>query len=311
MIYPWGHAKRYNDYSQFIKKTFGERVQKVSVNAGFTCPNRDGSKGTGGCSFCNNSTFNPAYCEPELKIIEQLEKGMSFFRPKYQTQKYLAYFQAYSNTYGETETVIAKYKQALAHPLICGLIIGTRPDCISPQLLDYLQEVNKTHYVVIELGTESTNNATLQSINRGHSWEETIDAAHLIHEAGIAVGLHLILGLPGEDREQLLAHASQISKLPITFLKLHQLQIVKGSEFGRIFETNPSYFNLFTENDFIELVIDFTELVNPQIVIERFISQAPYNLLLAPNWGTKNFEFVHKVEKRLSERNTWQGRLYH
>jgi len=311
MIYSWGHAKRYNDYSQFIKKTFGERVQKVSVNAGFTCPNRDGSKGTGGCSFCNNSTFNPAYCEPELKIIEQLEKGMSFFRPKYQTQKYLAYFQAYSNTYGETTTVIAKYKEALAHPLICGLIIGTRPDCISPQLLEYLQEVNKTHYVVIELGAESTNNATLQSINRGHSWEETIDAARMIHHTGIAVGLHLILGLPGEDRAQILEHATAISKLPITFLKLHQLQIVKGSEFGRIFETNPSYFNLFTEDDFIELVIDFIELIKPQIVVERFISQAPYNLLLAPNWGTKNFEFVHKVEKRLNERDTYQGRLYH
>ncbi|MCT4591714.1 MAG: TIGR01212 family radical SAM protein [Carboxylicivirga sp.] len=310
MQYPWGHDKRYNDYSSYIKRTFGERVQKVSINAGFTCPNRDGSKGTGGCAFCNNSTFNPSYCGPELSILEQIEKGTSFFRPKYQTQQYLAYFQAYSNTYGETSFLIDQYQQALSHPKVTGIVLGTRPDCISDDLLKVLAEWRKDYYIAIELGAESTSDDTLELINRGHSFAETVDAANRISNAGIPVGLHMILGLPGEDRQALLAHADEVSKLPINFLKLHQLQIVKGSAFGNIYDNQPDYFQLFTAEEFIELVVDFLELMNPAIVMERFISQAPHDLLIAPRWGLKNFEFVAKVEKRLAERNTWQGKRY-
>lgn len=310
MEYPWGTIKRYNDYSSYIKKNFGERVQKVSINAGFTCPNRDGSKGTGGCSFCNNSTFNPSYCGPELSIVEQIEKGTSFFRPKYQTQQYLAYFQAYSNTYGETSYLIDQYQQALNHPQVTGIVLGTRPDCISDDLLAHLKEWRKKYYIAIELGAESTSNKTLELINRGHSYEETIDAANRISEVGIPVGLHMILGLPGESREELLAHATEVSSLPINFLKLHQLQIVKGSVFGDLYAKDPAYFKLFTAEEFIDLVVDFLELMNPSIVMERFISQAPHDLLIAPKWGLKNFEFVAKVEKRLAERDTWQGKLY-
>ncbi|MCG8579890.1 MAG: TIGR01212 family radical SAM protein [Bacteroidales bacterium] len=310
MQFPWGHNKRYNDYSSYIRRTFGERVQKVSINAGFTCPNRDGSKGTGGCAFCNNSTFNPSYCGPELSITEQIDKGSSFFRPKYQTQQYLAYFQAYSNTYGETGYLLEQYQQALDHPKVTGIVLGTRPDCISDDLLVHLKEWRKDYYIAIELGAESTSNDTLAQINRGHSYEETIEAANKISAAGIPVGMHLILGLPGEDRNQLLQHANEVSKLPISFLKLHQLQIVKGSAFAGIYDANPAYFNLFTAEEFIDLIVDFLELMNPQIVMERFISQAPHDLLIAPRWGLKNFEFVAKVEKRLAERETWQGRLY-
>ncbi len=310
MQYPWGHTKRYNDYSSYIRRTFGERVQKVSINAGFTCPNRDGSKGEGGCSFCNNSTFNPSYCGPELSIVEQIEKGTSFFRPKYQTQQYLAYFQAYSNTYGETSYLIEQYKQALDHPKVTGIVLGTRPDCISDDLLAHLKEWRKDYYIAIELGAESTSNEMLKQINRGHSYEETIDAAERISKAGIPVGLHMILGLPGEDRAQLLNHANVVSKLPISFLKLHQLQIVKGSQFGEIYAEQPDYFQLFTAEEFIDLVVDFIELLDPRIVMERFISQAPHDLLIAPRWGLKNFEFVAKVEKRLAERDTWQGKRY-
>ncbi len=310
MQFQWGHNKRYNDYSSYIRKIFGGRVQKVSVNAGFTCPNRDGSKGTGGCAFCNNSTFNPSYCEPELNIQEQIEKGRSFFRSKYQTQKYLAYFQAYSNTYGETSYLIEQYQQALSHPKVSGIVLGTRPDCISDDLLVTLKEWRKEYYIAIELGAESTSDKTLEQINRGHSYEETIDAAERISKAGIPVGLHLILGLPGEDRAHLLHHAVEVSKLPISFLKLHQLQIVKGSVFAKQYEKDPTYFDLFTIEDFIDLIVDFLELMNPAIVMERFISQAPYDLLIAPKWGIKNFEFVAKVEKRLEERNTWQGKKF-
>lgn len=310
MQYDWETSKRYNDYSSYIKRTFGERVQKVSVNAGFTCPNRDGSKGTGGCAFCNNSTFNPSYCGPELSIVEQIDKGISFFRPKYQTQKYLAYFQAYSNTYGETAYLLEQYQEALNHPKVTGIVLGTRPDCISDDLLATLKEWRKDYYIAIELGAESTSDDTLSQINRGHSYAETVDAAKRISAVGIPVGMHLILGLPGENREQLLQHAKEVSQLPISFLKLHQLQIVKGSAFANIFDTNPDYFRLYTAEEFIELVVDFLELMNPRIVMERFISQAPHDLLIAPRWGLKNFEFVAKVEKRLAERESWQGKKY-
>lgn len=310
MEYPWGHAKRYNDYSSYIKQRFGQRIQKVSVNAGFTCPNRDGSKGYGGCAFCNNSTFNPNYCEPDLSIHEQIEKGISFFRHKYQTQYYLAYFQAYSNTYGELETLLSKYRQALAHPLVKGLVIGTRPDCIQNELLEVLSQWNKEFYVAIELGAESTNNDTLAAINRGHGWDETVDAVQRITSAGIPVGLHMILGLPGESRQTILGHAPVISGLSVNYLKLHQLQIVKGSRFAVDYQRAPSLFDLFSCEGFVELVVDFLELLSPHIVMERFISQAPHNLLVAPKWGVKNFEFVHKVEKRLEERDTWQGKGY-
>lgn len=310
MSFLWGHSKRYNDYSNYIKRIFGERVQKLSVDAGFTCPNRDGTKGVGGCAFCNNSTFNPSYCGPELSIKEQLDKGISFFRPKYKTMQYLAYFQAYTNTYGETENLIAKYQQALQHPLVTGLVLGTRPDCVSDDLLECLSSWQKDYYISIELGAESTKESTLVDINRGHTYAETVETTLRITSHNIPVGLHLILGLPGESREDMLHHAGEVSKLPIDFLKLHQLQIVKGSAFAGQYNATPEKFQLYRVEDYIELVVDFIERINPQIILERFVSQAPHDLLIAPRWGLKNFEFVAKVEKRMKERDTWQGKLF-
>ncbi|MBN2166839.1 MAG: TIGR01212 family radical SAM protein [Marinilabiliaceae bacterium] len=310
MVYPWVHTKRYNDYSSYIKNKFGERVQKVSVNAGFTCPNRDGSKGIGGCAFCNNSTFNPSYCDPEMSITEQINQGISFFRTKYQSQKYLAYFQAYTNTYAKLNVLIKRYQEALSHPLVCGIVIGTRPDCIEEELLDVLSDWQKDYYIAIELGAESTRDKTLLEIHRGHTWEESVFATNLIHRAGIPVGMHLILGLPNENRELMLEHAKHVSNLPLSYLKLHQLQIVKGSKFAELYSAEPNYFNLFSPDDFVELVVDFLERLSPHIIMERFISQAPHDLLIAPKWGLKNFEFVHMVEQRMEERDTWQGRLF-
>ncbi len=302
--------KRYNDYSSYIKRRFGERVQKVSIDAGFTCPNRDGTKGRGGCHFCNNSTFNPDYCRPETSITGQINKGISFFKDKYRTQKYLAYFQAYTNTYGETEHLMEMYREALDHPEVVGIVLGTRPDCLEDDLLDELAKVNEHYYVAIELGAESTNNKTLEAINRGHSWEDTVNAVFRVKERGIPVGMHFILGLPGESRDELLEHARRVSKLPVDFIKTHQLQIVKGSRFGWEYGRNPEKFSLFSAEEFVELIVDFLELLNPGIIVERFISQAPRDLLIAPRWGLKNFEFVAKVEKRLRERDTRQGRLF-
>ncbi len=310
MDYPWGHSRRYNDYSSYMKRNFDERVQKISVDAGFSCPNRDGTKGLGGCTFCNNSTFKPAYCGEGNSIKEQINRGIDFFAPKYKTQDYLAYFQAYSNTYANLDVLINRYKEALEHPRVIGLVLGTRPDCVSDELLEYLTELNQKYSVTIEYGIESTLDTTLQNINRGHNYEIGVEAIKKTADAGLKVGVHLILGLPGETRSDILQHASMMSCLPLDYLKLHQLQLVKGSTMGEAYLKNPTSIQLYEVGEYIELVVDFLELLNPKIVVERFISQSPKDLLIAPKWGLKNFEFVAKVDKRLKERNTWQGRLY-
>ncbi|MGQ1783800.1 MULTISPECIES: TIGR01212 family radical SAM protein [unclassified Saccharicrinis] len=310
MEYLWGHARRFNDYSSYIKRTFNERVQKVSVDAGFSCPNRDGSKGTGGCTFCNNSTFNPSYCGEGNSITQQIDTGINFFSPKYKSQHYLAYFQAYSNTYADMAVLKKRYQEALNHPKIIGIVLGTRPDCIGDGLLEYLSELNKNHHVTVEYGIESTLNTTLEKINRGHTFESGKEAIEKTAAVGLKVGAHLILGLPGESREDILGHADAMSALPLDYLKLHQLQLVRGSAMGEAYLKNRGNIKLYDADEYIDLVVDFLEKLNPDIVMERFISQSPKELLIAPKWGLKNFEFVAKVEKRLKERDTWQGRLY-
>ncbi len=299
----------YNTYRQYCNNIFGSRAQKISVNAGLTCPNRDGTKGVGGCTFCNNSTFNPDYCQPSLSITEQLNRGIQFFS-KYKSDVFLAYFQAYSNTYGNTNHLLNLYHEALAHPQVSGIVIGTRPDCIAPDLLAALAEINKQHYVAIELGVESCYDDTLLSINRQHTWSDSCQAIEQIAQAQIAVGVHLIMGLPTETREQMLSEATILSALPINFLKLHQLQIVRGSQMAAEYAHNPQNFNLFSANEYINFCVDFLERLNPSIVVERFISQAPRDMVIAPFWNIKNFEFVHQLEKLISERKTWQGRLF-
>lgn len=301
-------SKPYTDYTSLLNEQFAERVQKISVHAGFTCPNRDGNKGTGGCTYCNNQSFVPEYCRPQKSIREQVEEGIAFFHHKYQAQKYLVYFQSYTNTYAPFEELTQLYEQAFVHPKVVGIVIGTRPDCVSPELLDYFSELNKRYYVMIEYGVESTCDETLALINRGHSYAESVEAIQATGARGIVVGAHLILGLPGEDREIILSHARKMADLPLTILKLHQLQLVKGTEMAQQYLQQPDNFHLYTLNEYIDLVIDFLELLPPRIAIERFVSQSPDEFLIAPKWGVKNFEFVHKLQKRLHERNSFQGK---
>ena len=301
---------RYLNYNTVLKSEFSERVQKISINAGFTCPNRDGSKGTGGCTYCNNQTFSPEYCKPAKSVSQQLEEGITFFNHKYEAQKYLAYFQSYTNTYDKLENLTKIYEEALKNPKVVGIVVGTRPDCVSDELLDYFAELNKRYYVMIEYGVESTCDETLQLINRGHDYACAEDAIRKTAAIGIRTAAHLILGLPGESRETILSHAVNISRLPLTAIKLHQLQLVRGTVMARQFTDHPEKFNMMTAAEYIELVIDFMEIMNPQIAVERFISQSPPALLIAPDWGLKNFEFVSKIEKRLEERDTWQGKKF-
>lgn len=301
---------RYNDFSAWLSTLFPYKVQKISLNAGFTCPNRDGTVGYGGCTYCNNQTFNPAYCRTEKSVTEQLEEGKQFFARKYPDMKYLAYFQAYTNTYGELLELKRKYEEALQVPDVVGIVIGTRPDCMPDELLDYLEELNRRTFLIVEYGVESTDNATLKRINRGHTFEAAEEAIRRTAEKGIRVGVHIILGLPGETNEQLIQQAGVLSSLPITTLKLHQLQLIKGTRMAAEFEKQPEDFHLYTADEYIDLVIDYVEHLNPRIVLERFVSQSPKELLIAPDWGLKNHEFTDKVRKRMRERDSWQGKLY-
>lgn len=304
------NTKPYNDLGDFLRNIFPYKVQKISLNAGFTCPNRDGSKGWGGCTYCNNQTFSPEYCHTERSITQQLEEGVRFFSRKYPDMKYLAYFQAYTNTYDEMERLKAIYEEALNYPGVVGLIVGTRPDCVPDALLDYFAELAKKTFVMVEYGLESTFDKTLLRINRGHTQAESEEAIRKTAGRGIYTGAHLILGLPGETKEEILHHADIISSLPLTTVKLHQLQLIRNTRMAKEFSDSPAEFHLYTADEYIELVIDFVEKLNPSITIERFVSQSPKELLIAPDWGLKNFEFTAKVLKRMKERGAYQGRTF-
>jgi len=310
-IYAWGHSRRFNDYAAHIKNAFGGRVQKISVNVGFSCPNRDGSKGTGGCIYCDNITFKPGYCESGVTVKDQILEGVQFFEKKYPDMRYLAYFQSYTNTYSPIDELKRLYLQAISHPKVIGLIIGTRPDCINKDILLMLKQIARDIPVTIEFGIESTLDNTLHEINRCHTWADTINAINLCNEYGIEVGAHLILGLPSESKSQMLEHAQKISALPIKTLKLHQLQIIMNTELARRYQLNPNYVQLFGLDEYIDFVIQFIEMLNPAIIIERFVSVSPTDKLIAPKWNRmKNFEIVAKIEKELERCNTFQGRLY-
>ncbi len=306
----FGNNKRYHDYSSFIKKEFGKRVQKISLDTGFTCPNRDGTKGVGGCTYCNNNTFSPYYCKPKKSITQQLDEGIGFFSKKYKTQRYLAYFQAYTNTYAEINLIKELYNEAINHPKIIGLVIGTRPDCINEELIDFLSEISRKYFVSLEFGVESTLNKTLKAINRCHTYEDTKAAYKLAENKGLHLGAHHIIGLPNETHDEMLNHAVELSKLPIHSLKIHQLQIVKHTVMALQFQKEPNLFRLYTVENYIDFITTFITLLRPDIIIERFISESPSHLLIAPKWGLKNFEMVAKIDKKLIEKDLWQGKHY-
>jgi len=295
-------TKPYRDFADFLQTTFPFKVQKISLNAGFTCPNRDGTKGWGGCTYCNNQTFSPQYAANDKSVGQQLEEGIRFFSYKYPQMKYIAYFQTYTNTYDTLENLLAKYYEALNYPDVVGLIIGTRPDCMPDELLDELQKISTKYFLLVEYGIESTSNDTLKFINRGHTYEEAVESIQRTHQCGIFCGAHLILGLPGESREMILSHADKISSLPLTSLKLHQLQLIKHTRMAAQLEEMPELFHLYKIDEYIDLCIDFLDRLNPDFYIDRFVSQSPKDLLAVPGWGIKNYEFTAKFNKRIQER---------
>ena len=312
MEFIWNHNRRFNAFSNYCKTAFGERIQKLSVNAGFTCPNRDGTVGTTGCIYCNNEAFNPSYCSSLKSITQQIEEGIEFHVKRYRKAgKYLAYFQAFSNTYAPLAELKEKYEEALKHPEVAGLVIGTRPDCVDEEKLDYLQHLAKDHFISVEYGLESCYNKTLEHIQRGHTFEQSAWAIEETAKRNIHTGIHIILGLPGETRDEMLSEATIISSLPVSTIKLHQLQIIKGTALAKDFEANPGNYHVFSLDEYIDFVIDFTERLKPEIMIERFTAEVPPRFLLTGGFGLlRTDQILQLIEKKMEERNTWQGRLY-
>lgn len=311
-MYPWGHQRRFNSYAEYFKREFGGRVQKLAIDAGFTCPNRDGTKGRGGCTYCDNDAFNPSYCHPEKSILKQIEEGIEFHARRYRrASRYLAYFQPYSNTYAPLKKLKEMYSQALAFPEILGLVIGTRPDCIDEEKLEYFSDLSKSHYIMLEYGIESCYNRTLNRINRGHTFEDTRAALEMTSRYGIKTGVHMIFGLPGESKDEMMLEAEILSALPVNNIKFHQLQIIKGTRMAEEFNSRPEDFIVFSLHDYLEFIIDFIERLNPSIVIERFAGEVPPRFLAGPGWDLiRNDQLLVKVENRLVERETWQGRKF-
>jgi radical SAM protein (TIGR01212 family) len=306
---------RYNNYAQNLTKSFGGRLQKLTIDAGFSCPNRDGTVGVGGCTFCSNDAFNPSYCISEKSISQQIQEGKQFHQIRYKrTPKYLAYFQAFSNTHASLETLKTLYESALSDSDVAGLVIGTRCDCLDDEKLNYIAELSKKYYVVLEIGVQSCYNDTLKLINRGHTFE---DAELWIKKAanlGIKIGIHLVFGLPDDTREKMLAQVHKINELPIYSLKFHQLQIIKNTKMEQQFlENDPNFKPLFFELDeYIDFVVDFVEHLRPDIIIERIAGEVPPRFQVCPNptWkNIRNDQIMVKFEKRLNERETFQGRF--
>ena len=302
------NTPHYNDYGTWIRRQFPYRVQKISIDAGFTCPNRDGRISTGGCIYCDNRTFNPSYCQRRHSVTQQLEEGKRFFAHKYPDMKYLAYFQAFTNTYAPLSQLKALYEEALQVDDIVGIVIGTRPDCVSDELLDYLSELNQRTFVLVEYGIESANNDTLLRINRGHSFEQSQEAIQRTHQRGLLTGAHIILGLPGEDAAESLRQASIISSLPIDILKIHQMQIIRGTRLAEEFAANP--FHIYTVDEYIKLIAEYIQRLRPDLILERFVSQSPKELLIAPHWGLKNYEFTNLLVNYLKQNKIYQGQFF-
>lgn len=291
----------FKDYADFLSEHFEGKVQKITVNAGFTCPNRDGSLGRGGCSYCNNLSFSPTTGSRGKTVSQQIEDGKRFFGRKYPDMRYLAYFQSYTNTYGDVDHILSLYDEALKTDDVVGLIIGTRPDCMPDKLLSALSEINASKPVIVEYGAESSHDTTLQLVNRCHDWATTVKAVKRTHETGLSVGLHLILGLPGENEEMMLETVDRVSALPVDCVKFHQLQIVRGTRLAKEFENKSIDVKLFDVDQYIDLCAKIVSRLRSDIAIERFVSQSPDELLIAPRWGLKNYEFTHRLFKRLEK----------
>lgn len=305
--------KRYNSYAGYFKEKYGERLQKLVIDAGFSCPNRDGSIGVGGCTYCDNAAFHPGYSVPGKSLHRQIDEGIEFHKLRYpRAQRYLAYFQAYSNTHGPLENLRKLYSEALSHPAVEGIVIGTRPDCIDDEKLDYLAELKAAgHIVMVEYGIESCYDRTLEHINRGHDFECARRAVEKTAARGIEVCGHFILGLPGETREMLLDQCASINGLALNSVKFHQLQLVKGTKMLQESKEYPELFMNWSLDEYLDFVVDILERLRPNLLIERVAGEVPPRFVEKTRWGMiRNFQILHLLDEKLEKRDTYQGRLH-
>ena len=323
-------GKRYNSFVGYFKRRYGERLQKIVLDAGFTCPNRDGTVGRGGCSYCDNAAFHPSYSTPGKSLHQQLDEGIGFHKVRYRTtEHYLAYFQSFSNTYAPLARLMELYEEALSHPSVVGIVIGTRPDCVDEEKLDYLADLaggkvlsgwkrtlagepdRTAPIVIVEYGVESCYDTTLQRIKRGHDFETARKAIAMTAGRGLDVGIHYILGLPGETRQMMLESCSLINSLPIRSIKFHQLQIVKGTRMEKEYAEHPEDFERFMLDEYLDFFADILERLRPDLYIERIAGEVPPRFVSETPWGLiRNAELLHMLDARLDERDTWQGRLF-
>ncbi len=308
----FGSKYRFNSYSGYFKKVFGERVQKITVDAGFTCPNRDGTLAHGGCTYCNNDAFNPSYCNPQKSVAQQVAEGIEFHKVRYRrASRYLVYFQPYSNTYAPPDKLKELYEQALRQEGVVGLVIGTRPDCVDDEKLDWLQQLSEKYYIIVEYGVESIYNPTLERINRQHTFEQSMEAIENTSRRGLHTGAHFIFGLPGESREMMMHSVKQVSQLPLATIKFHQLQIVTGTAMAIDYQKYPEDYRLFSFDEYIDFIIRYTERLNPDFIIERFAGEVPPRYLAGPGWGLiRNDQINIAIGKEMEKRDTWQGKFY-
>jgi radical SAM protein (TIGR01212 family) len=299
---------RFRSYNKWLKDKFGERVYKVIVDGGFTCPNRDGTVALGGCTYCNNNSFRPPSAIKTDPIRQQVEEGIAYIRKRFDANKFIIYFQPFSNTYADTEFLRNLYLGAIDHPEVVGLAIGTRPDCVDPEKIAMIQEIAQRTFVSLEFGVESIYDDTLRRVNRGHDYPSFLYAMELARGRGIHIGAHLILGFPWETREQWLAMADEMSYVGIDAIKIHHLHIVRGTALAAEFMRNP--FRVLEYEEYLDLLCDFLERLHPNIIIERLFGEAPFGLLVAPNWRRNKNDLVRDITKKFEERDVRQGKLW-
>ena len=311
-MYPWGDARPYHSYAAYCRRTFGRPIQKLPVDGGFTCPNRDGTVGHGGCSFCSNEAFTPAYCDPRRTVRQQVDDAIAFHRRGFPAGTgFLVYFQSYSNTYAPLERLQRLFGEALACPGVAGIVVGTRPDCVDAAKLDYLADLARRTYVCVEYGIESTRDETLRAVNRGHDFACARRAVEMTAARGLHVGAHFILGLPGETDAMLLEQVAAINSLPLTTLKFHQLQLFRGTAMAAEYDADPGRFRFWEIGEYIDLFVEVLRRLRPDLVVERFASEAPPRYHYGRNWGlVRNEQLLAMLEKRLEERNAYQGEIF-
>ncbi|HWP91080.1 MAG TPA: TIGR01212 family radical SAM protein [Thermodesulfobacteriota bacterium] len=300
--------RRYNSYSNYLKERFGCRVQKVSVDMGFTCPNRDGKVARGGCIYCNNESFVPPYARSRFSMDYQIETGMEYLRRRFKAQKFIIYFQAYTNTYTSVDRLEKLYCEALKHDDVVGLTIGTRSDCIDREKIELLENLARDFFITLEYGIESVYDKSLRFMNRGHDYQSVIDAIGLTKDRGIYIGAHIILGLPTESEDEMIRTAGEVSKLDIDFIKIHNLHIIKNTALAGMYSKRP--FRLFSYEEYLDFISRFLERLSPQIVVERLFTDTPKDLLIAPLWNKSHNDIMRGIEMELEKRDTYQGRLF-